>query len=814
MQVFWEIVASNALMVAVLAAVVALLGRIWKNPVGLHLLWILVLLKLVTPPVVTLPVPLPVTQSARISTEHAVMSGSATPETRTEIVAENAGSAAANRHPQRVLDDRMTVGSPTAGIAVTPAMVEGHETSWLVVLAWIWGVGVALFAIGRAYRIVRFCRLLRAAQPPAAAVLNMAEGIGKRLGLRRVPQIMMLPARLSPMVWSLGGRPRVVLPAELFERLDSEAQAAILAHELAHVRRNDHWVRLLELVATTLFWWHPVVWWACRQLQELEEQCCDCVVLGLAPHGARTYATALLDTLDFLSERSVVAPMGATAARLSVSLTRRISMFKEHSPMTRLTVGRLALLAAVAAFPMVFAFAAEPPKTDAPKSDEKPPVQRRAINKLVKDFPEKVDLSTPESASAAYERAWARLDAKAVWELGWLTPGPNDIEETERFMKHDAKDPESFRKILLGTEIVEVLTYRDDLAAVITKISVPEDAGHFAVANPFSDRSFGRINGVWKNLGEDRLPSVEAARENFESKKNRLWDMFVKDRDSIKQGKPLPRPGQHAKRSMPMAPGEPMGISVEKADLMGRIEWAMMHGGRDITARKSIEWGDVEKDKDGNRTLRYKYYATIWDKDVMIMNQVFTFDTKGNILDVDTVEGFPQKKVEKPADVGTQDGMKALVEDFFSKNFVDITSRKTIEWGEPTKDAGGNTSIRYKYEAKIWDKDTKIINQIFTFDPKGKYVSVKDVFADLGTKEGMIDRVEDFFKHNFRDIASRETIEWGDVAKAENGNSSIRCKYRATFRNNETKIMNQIFTFDPKGDFVSVKDVEGFPQNQ
>ena len=46
MQVFWETVASNALMVAVLAAGVALLGRVWKNPVGLHLLWVFVLLKL------------------------------------------------------------------------------------------------------------------------------------------------------------------------------------------------------------------------------------------------------------------------------------------------------------------------------------------------------------------------------------------------------------------------------------------------------------------------------------------------------------------------------------------------------------------------------------------------------------------------------------------------------------------------------------------------------------------------------------------------------------------------------------------------
>ena len=60
----------------------------------------------------------------------------------------------------------------------------------------------------------------------------------------------------------------------------------------------------------------------------------------------------------------------------------------------------------------------------------------------------------------------------------------------------------------------------------------------------------------------------------------------------------------------------------------------------------------------------------IWDKDVYIMNKVFTFDAKGNVLRMENVEEFPKKKVEKPADVTTQAGMKELVGDFFSKNFV------------------------------------------------------------------------------------------------------------------------------------------------
>ncbi len=729
MQVFWGIVVSNALMVAVLAAGVALLGRIWKNPVGLHLLWILVLLKLVTPPILTVAVPLPAAQPAPALTERAASPG-VMPEPRIDIFASSNGSDAVDDHPQSVSEEPPIAGAAALASDVVPSPSPHRETSWLTIVAWCWGLGVALLALAHAFRIVRFLRLLRAAQPPAPFVLKMAEGIAERLGLRRIPEIAMLPVRLSPMVWSLGGRPRVLLPAELFDRLDADARQGILAHELAHVRRRDHWIRLLELAMTTLFWWHPAVWWARRQLQELEEQCCDGIVLGMAPQAARTYATALLDTLDFLSERSVVAPMGATAARLSVSLARRISMFQTHSPVLRLTVGRLGLLAAVAVLPMAIAFAAQPPKSDLKvrpddqKAVNAPAVERRAVNKRVKDFPETDDLSTPESAQAAWNRASARGDYLALLELSWTKWGPDETEKMQQHRKNNLKDVEIISDAQLNAEIVEVATYREDCAMVISKGKLSEGVGR----DPYSSRRFGRINGLWKNLGENRLPSLEAAREDFDRNKEGLWQYFATTRDKVKSGKSTAVESQsRQKRSAPIAPGEPYGISVEKADLMGRVEWAFMGGAQDITARKSIEWGDVEKDKDGNRTIRYKFYATIWDKDVMICNNVFTFDAKGNILDMADVEGFPQKKVTKPVDVSTQAGMKELVEDFFSKNFRDVTSRETIEWGDVTKAENGNSSIRYKYRATYWYTETKIVNQVFTFDSKGLFVSVKDV---------------------------------------------------------------------------------------
>ena len=352
-------------------------------------------------------------------------------------------------------------------------------------------------------------------------------------------------------------------------------------------------------------------------------------------------------------------------------------------------------------------------------------IQTRAVHKFVKDFPEKTDLSTPDSATATFCRVSANPDPKSWLDLSAWAYTDRDVADIKRKMESHQAEFAQNAVDYGNAEIIEVLTYRDGVAEVIFKLGGNR-------TKLYSGRSFVRINGSWKNFGESRFATLDEVRRDFERIKDYQWADYRKVLDGIAKGNPV---RLHAgdlstsqpKRTAPIAPGEPLGISVEKADLMGRIEWAMMHGGRDITARKSIEWSEVEKDKDGNRKIRYKFDATIWGKDVYTMNKVFTFDAKGNILNMEDVAGYPEKKIAKPVNVNTQEGMKELVERFFRENFHDITFRESVEWGEVSKAANGNSSIRYKYRATIWNKDTVINNQVFTFDPKGEFVSFRDV---------------------------------------------------------------------------------------
>src|SRR5262249_16512260 len=122
----------------------------------------------------------------------------------------------------------------------------------------------------------------------------------------------------------------------------------LLVHELAHLRRRDHWVRLLEMLATGLFWWHPVVWWARRELREAEEQCCDAWVVWALPGAGRTYATALLECLAFLSPPQAPLPEGAGGLG-QTDLKRRLIMIMRATTPRRLGWGGLLGVLGVAA---------------------------------------------------------------------------------------------------------------------------------------------------------------------------------------------------------------------------------------------------------------------------------------------------------------------------------------------------------------------------------------------------------------------------------------------------------------------------------
>jgi len=189
----------------------------------------------------------------------------------------------------------------------------------------IWLTGAVLWFAVAGTRIYRFQRLLRygrAAPPPLQDEVSL---LAERLGLARCPPVWLIPGRVSPLLWALGRRACLVVPADLLHSLRPEQRASLLAHELAHARRRDHWVRWLEFVVTGLYWWLPVAWWARRQLQQAEEECCDAWVVWTLPAAAKAYAKALLQTVDFLDARPALPPVASGIGHVHL-LKRRLTM--------------------------------------------------------------------------------------------------------------------------------------------------------------------------------------------------------------------------------------------------------------------------------------------------------------------------------------------------------------------------------------------------------------------------------------------------------------------------------------------------------
>jgi beta-lactamase regulating signal transducer with metallopeptidase domain len=271
---------GNLVLAGLLAALAYVVHRTGRYPSVAHLLWVLVLVKAVTPPVVLLPViPGPATTPVMGSLGVVVSS------------VERSG-----------------------GMAADPAVA--------LVLAWV--AGSAAVLVGSIVRIRRFDRLLRRTSTPAPLmVLAIATDLARTLGLRSVPAVELSSARVSPMTWWVGRRVRVVLPTALVAGIDPDQLRLILAHELAHVRRHDHLVRWLEWCARVVAWWNPIVWWAPRKLREAEELSCDALVLDRLGARPRSYAGALLAVVEFLASPAARQPAFVTGMGAGTTLERR-----------------------------------------------------------------------------------------------------------------------------------------------------------------------------------------------------------------------------------------------------------------------------------------------------------------------------------------------------------------------------------------------------------------------------------------------------------------------------------------------------------
>ena len=294
---------SNAVVSLTIAIVAFIVGKFAKMPRLAHMLWLLVLIKLLMPSLLTLPV-LPETYPTSNAVQVAALNR------------EMSKVGSKNTAPSQVIE--------TSSSLFSKIFLADLARNYLPIL---WGFGI-LVVLGDSFiRVFRFNRLLKLSSETAPqTIYKTAKEVSDKISLRKLPLIRTTTAEISPMVWWIGGKVQIFIPHVLIAKLEPEKLRLVLAHELAHVRRRDYLVRWVEWSAAVLFWWNPVVWWAQRNLRANEEICCDALILSSLKPAPEEYAASLLSAVENFAEPAYRPPSMASEVNSGGYLIRRIHM--------------------------------------------------------------------------------------------------------------------------------------------------------------------------------------------------------------------------------------------------------------------------------------------------------------------------------------------------------------------------------------------------------------------------------------------------------------------------------------------------------
>jgi beta-lactamase regulating signal transducer with metallopeptidase domain len=210
-------------------------------------------------------------------------------------------------------------GDPISSpLLAAPDLIAGAER-WqlraeaaLPAVVILWAVGVVILSLRLLSGLLAIEMLARRTTELPAAVKASAAHLADRLGIAVVVRFARSASIEVPTVigWL---RPVVLVPASAITGLTPAQLETLLAHELAHIRRYDYFVNLLQTVVEIALFYHPGVWWISKQIRAEREHCCDDIVVDLCADPL-LYARALtdLEALRALPASVAVAASGGS----------------------------------------------------------------------------------------------------------------------------------------------------------------------------------------------------------------------------------------------------------------------------------------------------------------------------------------------------------------------------------------------------------------------------------------------------------------------------------------------------------------------
>jgi beta-lactamase regulating signal transducer with metallopeptidase domain/thiol-disulfide isomerase/thioredoxin len=238
----------------------------------------------------------------------------------------------------------VAVDVPAAGISQIAAGGSQASLDALAASAvalWLAGAGVLLARLAMSWlALARIER--RAGLVENRSLLSLLDESRRRIGVGRRVTLLADSRHAMPLTWGTLW-PRLLLPAAA-TNWPAERQQVVLLHELAHIKRWDYAAQLVAQLATALYWFNPLVWWAMRRMTVEREAACDDVVLA-AGERPSSYAEHLLTIATCAGDTRNTVAAAAIAMARSTQVSSRIRAILDRRRSHAVLAGRIAYVA-------------------------------------------------------------------------------------------------------------------------------------------------------------------------------------------------------------------------------------------------------------------------------------------------------------------------------------------------------------------------------------------------------------------------------------------------------------------------------------
>lgn len=210
------------------------------------------------------------------------------------------------------------------------------------ILIAIWSIGFLFFAV-KTIVDYRYCQHIKnhCTMPTPEKWNNIFLSLAQQVGIKSQPELRISTLTIIPCVIGYI-KPVVLIPASILLSMNQQQVEAILLHELAHVRRSDYLIGLLQAIAKTILFFNPFLWWFCQQMDKEREYACDDIAVAINQD-----PMLFANTLKEFAEMSINQKTTMRITGNNLLLARIVRLFKKDNcsaPLKRNMVSSLAIV--------------------------------------------------------------------------------------------------------------------------------------------------------------------------------------------------------------------------------------------------------------------------------------------------------------------------------------------------------------------------------------------------------------------------------------------------------------------------------------